>query len=77
MTVKELKDIVSDLNDDALVFIYADHGQNPYQAEFVNLTKQTENIDVYDGCDIDFNYFGEDKEDEEIDPKEITAILIS
>lgn len=38
MTIKELKDIIKDIPEDAVVYIEADHGQSPEQAGIIEVT---------------------------------------
>lgn len=70
MTVGELKELLSAYPDNAIVYVEADHGQNPYQANYINKTNET--YLPYDGEDIDFNDFNDD-----FDNKDVTAINIS
>ena len=75
MTVKELKEMLRNIPDEAIVYIQADHGQTPEQAGYINLTHQEDGLDYY-GEYINWNE--EEYEDAETDGlDEVTAILIS
>lgn len=69
ITVKELKDNLKDIPDDAIVYVYADHGQTAEQAGFFNVTSDNE-----------LEYYGEEIDWDgkiDLDSKNITAIMIS
>jgi len=72
MTVKELKEILSRIPDDAIIYVEADHGQQPEQADIVYMTNEEfEEKAPYYGEDLDW----EDVEDIKKFNK-ITAVLI-
>lgn len=66
MKVKDLKEAIKDLGDDVIVYIVADHGQMPEQANGVDTTADEEL--PYSSEDIDW--------EEESLPCDVTAILI-
>lgn len=68
MTVKELKEILKDIPDNAIVYCESDHGQNGNQANYVNLTK-----------DKDLEWFTEDMDFESVikNKAKVTGVLIS
>lgn len=85
MTVKELKEYLANIPDDADVFVYADHGQNNELAAWFDTTHQKDINRVFDEIitdelvkeeyDGNFEYCGHDCNTEF--SKEITAVIIS
>jgi hypothetical protein len=69
MNVKKLKELLVNLPDDVMVYVEADHGQQPTQANYLNYS--TDKDLYYSPEDMDWN--ADDEEDGII----ITAILIS
>jgi len=66
MTKQELTKLLENIPDDAVIYIEADHEQQPEQTGGVRVTK-----DAY------LPYYGDDMNwNEELDPKEVTAVLI-
>jgi len=85
MTVKELKDNLRNIPEDARVFVYADHGQDNESAAFFDTTHQKVIANSFDEIimdelvkeeyDGDFEYCGHDCNTEF--SKEVTAVIIS
>lgn len=67
MIAKELKELLANCPDDAIVYVEADHGQLPEQAYSLYV------------CDFqdELPYYGDDLVFEESTKGDITAILIS
>ena len=74
ITVKELIKELQEYNPDALVYIYADHGQLEEQSGGVSYYTDTKELTYY-GEDMNWGY-DEDGEEYEIDPKNATAVCI-
>lgn len=71
MTVKELKELLLSYPEEAIIYVEADHGQCPYQANFISRTNVDSLTLDYDGTDIDFS------EEEDFVDDEVTAIVIN
>lgn len=75
LTVGELKELLRNIPDDAIIYVEADHGQTPYQASYIDITHQENDLE-YDGENIRWNE--EEYENAETDGlDEVTAIRIS
>jgi len=68
MKVGELKAMLADMPDDAIVYVEADHSQSAEQAGWFSMSD-----------DIDTPYNGEEmewSEDNEMNPLDVTAVII-
>jgi len=73
MNVLELKQILSDIPDEAVIYTEADHGQQPEQSFSVYV-----NIEEFEDGELPFNGEVMDWNDiEDIDVSKIKAVLIS
>ena len=69
MNIKELKEIIKDLPDNAMVYVEGDHGQSSEQAGYILFSDDKEL--PYYGDDMEWFETGEEKNDN------ITSILIT
>jgi hypothetical protein len=68
MTIKDLKNIIANLPDEAIVYVEADHGQLPEHAGFVDITYDSQ-LHFY-GDEIDW------RTTEDMLYNQVTAICI-
>ena len=73
MTKKELLELLKDVPDDAKIFVWGDHGQQSFVADYINVTD--------DKCD-DIKYVDDDEvcewlADDDIVNANITGVQIS
>lgn len=77
MTVEELIKLLKQLPKETIIYIEADHGQQPEQANFINVTKSKELPYYGEDLNWDEHYDESDSIEGIKNNQDIIAILIS